>query len=132
MSWISEHLETLLFGAFVAYCVALLIRLHFSAKYKKFDLLSMITRRDGSMDNSKFKTVCWFVLSIYAFVYLLHHDKSSFVTFGQWVIGFWLAHNAYMVSRSGEHDDASQLPNKDGREIDAPKPKNPLEGNMAG
>jgi hypothetical protein len=83
--------------------LAYLRRLSLSEKkqYKNFNIIELITNKDGHIDQSKFHSEGAFWVSSYGFLYLLWDEKLTEWYFSAYMAA-WVLYRAYSLKKTTE------------------------------
>lgn len=114
--FLNTNLITIVFTTIYVILAYALLRLHISPEYQKFDLASMVTKRDGSLDMGKFRVTVVFFATAYAFFYVLHNYHEMFISYVTIFTGLWLTHQVVdKVTRTDKDQEAESNKNGNGK-----------------
>lgn len=88
MAFLRDQMATMLFLAVVGAVVLWIIRLNLSDEIEaqNFKLSKLLTYPDGSPDPKKISLWIATLAGMYAFFYLLMHDRPAFTSFANWFL----------------------------------------------
>lgn len=88
MTFLRDQAVTIMFLALLGSVLIWIMKLHFSddPKFVNFDLMKLVTHPDGSPDPKKISLWMATGAGMFAFFYLLMHDRPVFATFSNWFL----------------------------------------------
>lgn len=92
VGFIQGQLVALLFIAIVGSLFVWILRLHFDPRFEKFDLTKMVEQADGSPDAEKIRMWVTYVAGLFAFFWLLFHDRGVWISYAPMFLGIAFTH----------------------------------------
>lgn len=90
--YLQQQIVVWLFLLVMGSAIVWILRLHFDSRYENFELQKLIEQQDGSPDGEKMRVWATYLAGLFAFFYLLAHDKTAFNTYAPLFLSITFVH----------------------------------------